>query len=138
MKHPISFKDLFETGIPHDLWHAIKDKYKGLHEKIIWNGQFSRVYKLLQGVGQGKILSPLLYKIYAKSLLILLEKSGKGKYIEDIFVGCPTCADNVLILCQPQDSKEIINIASDYYKTKRYNIQPSKSEITSKLEKTQL
>ena len=78
VSHPILMDDLMNTDIPDDLWLAIYDLYDGITEAVFWDGQLSRPFNVQQGVGQGRILSPTLYKIYMNSVLQAFQQSGVG------------------------------------------------------------
>ena len=94
---------------------------------------YSRKYTIGQGVGQGKILSLLLYKVYADNLLQKLEDSGLGVYVGTTFVGSPTCADDVLLVSpKAPDMKGMLNINQSYFEERRYSIHPIESEVSSR------
>ena len=56
-----------------------------------------------------------------------------GKYIGYIYVGCPTCADDVLFM--PEDPEELLvmfAIAKSYSGCHRYTIHPQKTQVVRK------
>ncbi len=70
---------------------------------VLWEGSPSRSFNISQGVRQGALLSPLLYAIYINDLLVELQHSSIGIYIDNIYIGCPTyAADNELFLANSQ------------------------------------
>ena len=132
VSHPILFKDLFHAGIPADVWLAILDMYDGISERVLWKGKLSRPYHVHQGVGQGRILSPSLYKIYMNGVLNKLQQSGAGFHIGIDFVGAPTVADDIILLdTVPRGLQSLLDTAKNESIRKRYNIHPVKSEVTS-------
>ena len=132
VSHPILFLYLFKKGIAPDIWLAMKEMYEGLIETVCWKNTYSRKYTIGLGVGQGKILSPLLYKVYADNLLQKLKDSGLGVYIGTTFVGSPTCADDVLLVSsKAPDMQSMLNINQSYSEERRYSTHPIKSEVSS-------
>ena len=76
---------------------------------------YSRKHTIGHGEEQGKILSPLLYKVYADNLLQKLEDSGQGVCIGTTFVGSPTCDDDVLLVSSKvPDMQGMVNINQSY------------------------
>ena len=104
VSHPIMMAELSKTQMPNDLWMAILDLYDGMSERILWEGGLSRPVKTWQGVGQGRILSPTLYKLYMEGVLRALSESGAGVYVGAEFLGSPTVADDVLLAFHFQQS----------------------------------
>ena len=119
------------------LYNAIVDMYDGMSEKVIWAGKLSREFLLKQGVGQGKILSPDLYKLYINKLLEILESSGNGFHIGINYAGSPTCADDVLLLeSKPSNLQELTTDSYEYSKDHRFNLHPTKSEVASRISRS--
>ena len=131
VSHPILLRDLIGK-VPTDIWMAIKDIYDGIRESVEWEGVLSRQYGVGQGVGQGRILSPTLYKIYMDGVLQALQATGKGAYIGSDFFGSPTVADDVMLLDQETGGMQtLLTTAKTGSDQKRYSIHPVKSELSS-------
>ena len=64
----------------------------------MWDGELSRSYLVTQGVGQGIILSPTLYKVYMDGVLNSLAYTGSRNHISGCFLGTPTVADDTLVI----------------------------------------
>jgi hypothetical protein len=86
-------------------------------------------FQVHQGVGQGKILSTHNYKVYVNNLLDLLQSSGCGAKIGPVYLGSPTCADDIVLLANtPSEMQAQLDIVSNYSKRERYVIHPDKSK----------
>ena len=99
--YPLRILDLFKKGSAPDIWLAVKDMYEGISETVCWKNTYSRKYTIGQGVGQGKIPSPLLYKVYADNLQEKLEDSGLGVYMGTHSLD-PPHAPTTSYLCPPK------------------------------------
>ena len=54
------------------MWLAIKDLYTGVKAQILYSVSLSRQSSVSQGTGQGRILAPLMYKVYINAVMIAL------------------------------------------------------------------
>ncbi|KAK2711564.1 hypothetical protein QYM36_012654 [Artemia franciscana] len=66
--------------------------------KIKWRGYFSESFPVLNGVRQGGVLSPLLYKLYVDDLNLRLAKTGVGCFIGGVCFNNLTYTDDLVIL----------------------------------------
>ena len=57
------YKLFSEFGIGGRIWLVIKDLYTGVRACVLYSGSLSREFDVLQGIGQGKILAPFMYKV---------------------------------------------------------------------------
>ena len=78
VSHPIMLRELWRKGISPDVWKAVYDLYKNNTEMVLWDGELGQPYEVHQGVGQGRILSPMLYKVFMDSVLESLAFTGSG------------------------------------------------------------
>ena len=98
VSHPVLMKMLHLQGINSHLWQVIRSLYSGLSARVKWEGEVSQSFCVLHGVRQGGILSTHFYKTYLNDFLLDLESRALGKYIGDLYMGCPTVADDLLFL----------------------------------------
>ena len=61
-------------------------------------GELSEHFNVRQGVRQGAVLSPFLYKTYINPCLKELKQNRLGLFIGGTYCGCPTCADDLALL----------------------------------------
>ncbi|CAC5365528.1 unnamed protein product [Mytilus coruscus] len=129
VSHIIVLDKLYETGVHPKIWTIVKNLYNGMTSKVRWAGGISDNFKILQGVRQGGILSPLLYKIYNNNLLMELQMSRLGFRIGNIYMGCPTCADDIALLSR--DTNELQCMLSTLHRHSlqdRVTIHPTKTK----------
>ncbi|KAK3101100.1 hypothetical protein FSP39_000927 [Pinctada imbricata] len=116
---------LFHQGINQHIWNVIDNLYTSLSSKVLWKGNVSSKFSILQGVRQGGILSTGLYKTYINDLLLELQKSHTGTYIGSTYTGSPTVADDLTLLGESDiDSQNALDIAYRYANRERYIIHP--------------
>ena len=130
VNHVILLDNLYETGIHPSLWTIVKDLYSGLSSKVKWMGELSESFIIQQGVRQGAILSPFLYKTYLNPCLEELEQQRLGLCISGIYCGCPTCADDIALISRCEHELQLMsNIVQRNCRQKRVTIHSVKSNI---------
>jgi hypothetical protein len=130
VQHIILMDKLFNQKIPLALWSIIDDMYSGLTTRVKWKGELSNTYPVWQGVRQGRLLSTHLYKIFVQDLLLELEENSLGYHLGNVYIGTPTCADDVAIIERDSNNLQImINVISRYAKQHHYKINPLKTRI---------
>jgi hypothetical protein len=109
VQHIILMDKLFDQKIPLVLWSIIDDMYSGLTTRVKWKGELSNTYPVLQGVTvrQGGILSTHLYKIFVQDLLLELEENSLGYHLGNVYIGMPTCADDVAFIERDSNNLQI-------------------------------
>ena len=114
--------------------------YTSQKTRVKYNQTFSDNFNISNGVKQGGVLSPTLFCIYIDNLLKSLKESGYGCKMGDIYVGCVSYADDILLLsCSLYGLKKLIKICEDYaaeYKIK-FNGNKSKLIIFNEYDYTQ-
>jgi hypothetical protein len=120
-----------EAGLRGPLWQLKDEMYTGMTSKVKWKGILSERLEINQGVRQGGIPSTTDYKLYLNPLLDELEASQTGLYIGGIYVGSPTCADDVMLLTDSVYGMQYMLTNCEQYASKeRYQLHPTKSVIS--------
>ena len=120
---------LFNYGVKDTTWLLLHDWYKNLTSKVKWIGEYSNSFTETQGVRQGGIWSPMMYKLFINPLLCDLEKSGYGLRIGNYCCGTPTCADDLLLLSDsPSDLTTMMKSVQDYASKEHYEISTTKTK----------
>ena len=132
VNHELLKSKLFTTNLKRTLWTLVDDMYMGGNEVIHWKGMYSKPYEVRQGVKQGGVLPPSLYcQLYIFDLLISLRSAGLGVHIGHLYLGTPSCTDDVLLLSNlPSEMQAMLNVNSEYSKRHKYEIHPTKSTVT--------
>ena len=81
-------------------WSLIHSLHAEAESVFKWNSAYSDVFKVDQGVHQGRILSADLYKLYDYGLFDRLQLTGKGCHIGEILCVVPGCADDSAVLAE--------------------------------------
>ena len=128
--HASLLRKLHVAGVTNWDWIILDEWYKGLSSKVKWDGELSRCFREEQGVRQGGILSPLLYKVFINPLLKSFEDENLGYKIGSIHVGSPACADDVLLMSKSLTELQIMLLVQEHYaNNERYFISESKSKV---------
>ena len=129
--HFLLKKKLYQSGIEHQMWTLVDNMYINTKEKVRWNSLDSRTFHIQRGVKQGSVISPLLYKLYINDLLMKLQTSRLGFEIGNIYVGAPTCADDVMLITKNfRQVQPLLDTAQNYSQVHKYQLHPQKSTVT--------
>jgi hypothetical protein len=96
VNHHSMLNALHEQGVRGDLWKLYNNLYDGIQSSVKWEGSLSRAFKETQGIRQGGISSPALYKAERNKGLAQLLKSPILR-IGDINVSAVMVADDLAI-----------------------------------------
>ena len=102
-------------------------------EQLGYKGVLSTQYTISQGMKQGGVDSPTLYKTYIFPMLSQLKEKGLSLHIGPIYLGTPTCADYVKLLSNEKSGRELqlmLSTIKHYAERHKYDIHPTKSTAT--------
>ena len=132
VSHPILKKRIFTQCQDPPLWTLMASAIDDNCTTIRVNHQHSDPILLTQGVGQGRISSTVNYKTYIDPLLKLLESARVGTCSGPLYIGAPTCADDLMLIADsPEDLQAMLNLTYNFSSNSRYIIHPSKSQIVT-------
>ena len=130
VSHVSLLRKLFHAGVEGVSWSLIHSLHAEAESTVKWNGAYSEVFKVDQGVRQGGILSTDLYKLYNNDLFERLQIPGVGCHIGEISCVAPGCADDVAILTENKRILQLlVDIAVDFSSLERFLLQPVKSVL---------
>ena len=114
------------------LWKVTVDLLTNSEAKVRVQGQFGPPISILQGVGQGRILSPLEYKVYINPLLTALRKMASGSCLGIYNAGFPTCADDIILASDGELAQQTqLSLVTGFAEDNHYDIHPTKSKTVS-------
>ncbi|XP_063442173.1 uncharacterized protein LOC134722482 [Mytilus trossulus] len=124
------FWKLYHQGITGPTWLLIRELYNNTSTQVKSQGCISQAFTNEQGVKQGGILSANFYKSYNKNILDTLEATNIGFKIGTNYLGCPTCADDIMLCAtSEQDASTQLRIIESCTKNDRVKINSKKTEI---------
>ena len=95
-------------------WRFLKENLHTLAH-VRSNGMLGDPFEVTQGVGQGNIFSTHCYKAYINDLLDRLAQACYGHTIGGVYIGAPTCADDIVLLSDsPLDMQTQIDVVATY------------------------
>ena len=129
--HDVLRLKLNAAGVKGKLWLLIDDLHTGVTGSGRWRGIFSREYPIMQGVCQGGVMSTDLFKLHLNNLLHQIQISDLGFYIGHLYIGSPTCADDMsAMMVDGHKMQAMLDICNEYSDMHHYNIHPIKSVLT--------
>jgi hypothetical protein len=129
-RHDILRMKLHQINVSGGVWGLVDGMYTNAMECVRWMGQDSDIFSTQQGVKQGSIISPMLYKLYINNLLDTLQRNQLGTLIGNNFIGTPTCADDILLISScPHELQAMLDVCSEYSVNHSYQIHPGKSIV---------
>ena len=96
------FKKLLKRGISVVIVRILLFWYSKQEICIKWGNETSSCFTISNVVGQGGILSPVLFSIYMDNLSVLLSQSGIGCHIDDICINHVLYADDLCLMAPLQ------------------------------------
>ena len=114
------------------MWLAIKDLYTSVKAQVLYSGSLSRQFSVSQGTGQGRILAPVMYKVYINALLIALSNHAYALNINGLSLPSPSFADDISLLAiQPSFLRVFMQMCYCYSLKWRYEFNNSKSGVVT-------
>ena len=111
VNHSILFLKLMKRGAPAILINLLFYWYSISYNCVRWENVLSQPYRLLAGIRQGGVLSPVLFSVYVNDLLNKFAKLGC--YFKGIPVSAVMYADDLILLspsiCELQN---MLNVCS--------------------------
>ena len=97
------------------MWLAIRNLYTNVRAQGFFEGSLCRKIDVSQGMGQGRILAPFLYKVYVNGLLNVLSNHCYAIVISGLHVPSPSFADDIsLLILHLSFVKTFMNICNRY------------------------
>jgi hypothetical protein len=104
VKHSLLFKKLITAGLSLIFVRLLLFIYMNQFANVRWNGSFSSIFSVKNGVRQGAILSGILYCFYTNDLFIKLRRNVTGCWVNNVFMGIFGYSDDNLLIAPSLDS----------------------------------
>ena len=126
--HSALFCKLLDRNVPINIIRIVSNWYTNSRATVFWNGAYSKCFPLCAGVRQGGVLSPVLFAVYANSVLERLRFTGMGCHIGTVFMGAFMYADD-LVLISPSLTgvQKMINVCISEFNNLDMKINATKS-----------
>ena len=99
---------------------------------VLCFGSLSRKFKILQGIGQGRLLAPFMYKVYINGLLIELTFHSCALPVNNLSLSSPSFADDTSLLSiYPSFLNVFMQICYDYSLKWQCQFNHSKSGVVT-------
>ena len=91
----VLLEQLFHAGIKGKRWRMIKDWYKDLFTHVRIESQLSKPFPMERGIGQGSVLSPVLFNLVMDPLLREMKSRKLGLSVNGLYLGAFVHADDI-------------------------------------------
>ena len=126
------FKLFTELGIQGKMFSIVKALYSKTQCFVYFNGSTSDKFEVLQGTGQGRILSAFMYKIYINELIKTISDCEYSLSIGPLKLGSPTFADDMTLLSLfPSFLQFLMKKAFGYSQKWRFDYNETKSGVVT-------
>ena len=98
INHFYLFSCLIDKGVPLYKVNTLHAWFRHMKAYVKLGNDLSSYFSINSGVLEGSLLGPRLYNIVIDKLLFLLQNSGLGCHIENLFAGAITNADDLIVL----------------------------------------
>ena len=133
VKHSLLFKKLITAGLSVIFVRLLLFIYMNQFANVRWNGSFSSVFSVKNGVRQGAILSGILYCFYTNDLFTTLRKNKTGCWVNNTFMGIFGYSDDNLLVAPSLDAlQEMLQTCEQYANTHNLKFSTNENPIKCK------
>ena len=113
--HSGLFLKLMGRGTPKRFLDVLIHWYHNLQCRVKWDGHHGDWFRISAGVKKGGVLTPNFYNIYVDELICILQSSGVGCHVRNIFAAALLYADDICILSPSlKGLQQMLNMCSSY------------------------
>ena len=121
---------LYDIGIRSNLLRVIINRHRGMKRSVQYKGHYSYWFDILQGLGQGGVLSPVFYLCFKDELINLPVVSKQGLRIKSRSICSTAVADDMLLMALSKLClDELLRICFLYSCKWRYEYGPLKCSV---------
>src|SRR5258708_2828519 len=108
------FLKLMDRGCPLILINILCSWYEKSYAHVKWADSYSNVFKICSGTRQGGVCSPALFSLFINDVIVKLEQSGLGCFINNMCFNAAMFADDLLMLAiSVVDLQAMLNICAN-------------------------
>ena len=135
VKHSLLFKKLISAGLSIIFVRLLIFIYINQFANVNWNGTYSSVFSIGNGVRQGAILSGILYCFYTNDLFKNLRRKRTGCWVNCNYMGIFGYSDDNLLVAPSLDSLQEMLLTCEDYAEKhnlKFSTDPNPSKCKTK------
>ena len=115
VRHSLLFKKLITAGLSIIFVRLLLFVYMNQFANVRWNGEFSSIFSIGNGVRQGAILSGILYCFYTNNLFSTLRSRRTGCWVSGTFMGIFGYSDDNFLVAPSLDSLQEMLLTCEEY-----------------------
>ena len=124
------FFQLWQNGIQGKVWRLLRNLYKNVENKVLFNSFESDWFEQEFGVKQGCILSPTLFSVLMKDLTDMLDSNSTGISFSSVILNALLYADDIALMAESEnDLQYMLNIVHEFACKWNLKFNASKSKI---------
>ena len=113
--HSLLFEKMFKAGFPPIFLRLFIFIYINQVANVRWNGEYSDLFTMTNGVRQGAILSAIAYCFYCEELFTLLEQRRSGCWVLGRYHGIFGYSDDNWLLAPSLSAlQDMLNTCEEY------------------------
>ncbi len=121
---------LWESGIQGKPWRLIKEIYRNVQNKVLFNDYESDHFDQEYGVKQGCVLYPTLFSVLMNDLVQMLSDKNIGVNISLNLINCLLFADDVVLMAEsPRELQTLLQISHEFAKKWNLKFNSKKSKV---------
>lgn len=119
---------LWNTGITGKIWKIIYISYKSATAHVQYNSRTSQVFRIQQGVGQGRVMSAWLFSLFINDLIYQLIDTKCGLIVGDLHIPSILLADDTTLMSASRNGLQtLLDVVNKYAQTWRLKYNATKS-----------
>ena len=123
---------LYQQGVKGKIWQCYDELYRDITSMIKWHGNISPMFAEKQGIRQGAVTSPSIFKVRANPILDLLGNHPDGLTIGHLNLGALMVADDLVVNTRTRrEMQGLIEMATWDAAKERYTFSKEKTRIVS-------
>lgn len=123
------FEILFENKLCPLVIRILVNMYMNNKAKVKWNGKYSDLFNMYNGVKQGGVMSPKLFTLYSDVLIKKIVECGLGCHMGDLCCSVIMYADDIILLSPTRAAmNQLLKICEKFGKDYSLSFNSSKSQ----------